>query len=219
MVSEKARRLILSYEGLNQPSKWPGGASGITIGIGYDLGYENEDFKEDWSPYLTEEQVEKLSTAFGKRGESAHTIADQFSDITIKRADAEAVFDKRSLPKYEEMTRYAFPGFDDLPRDAQGALVSLVFNRGASMKGDGRIEMRAVKELVPKGDLKGIADQIRAMKRLWVGKGLDGLLARRDAEASLVESSISTNGGNENGNGRGGTVDRVMSVIKTIFNR
>ena len=40
------------------------------------------------------------------------------------------------------------------------------------------------------GDLQEIADQIRAMKRLWVGKGVDGLLKRRDAEADLVESSI-----------------------------
>ena len=227
MVSEKARKLILSYEGLNQPSKWPGGASGITIGIGYDLGYENEDFKEDWSSYLTEEEVEKLSTAFGKRGEGAHAIANQFSDIIINRADAEAVFDKRSLPKYEEMTRYAFPGFDDLPKDTQGALVSLVFNRGSSMKGDGRIEMRAIRDLVPKGDLKGIADQIRAMKRLWVGKGLDGLLVRRDAEADLVEFSVSSNGASEtryvsrdgNGNSRSKIVDTITSVVRTIFNK
>jgi hypothetical protein len=28
------------------------------------------------------------------------------------------------------------------------------------------------------------------MKRLWVGKGVDGLLKRRDAEADLVESAI-----------------------------
>ena len=31
---------------------------------------------------------------------------------------------------------------------------------------------------------------LRAMKRLWVNKGLDGLLKRRDAEADLVESCI-----------------------------
>jgi GH24 family phage-related lysozyme (muramidase) len=28
------------------------------------------------------------------------------------------------------------------------------------------------------------------MKRIWEGKGLDGLLKRRDAEADLVESAI-----------------------------
>jgi GH24 family phage-related lysozyme (muramidase) len=50
--------------------------------------------------------------------------------------------------------------------------------------------MRAVRDAVAQGDLQEIANQIRAMKRLWVGKGMDGLLTRRDAEADLVESAI-----------------------------
>lgn len=191
MISDKAKKLILSHEGLNQPSKWPGGASGITIGIGYDLGYEGgEEFKEDWSPYLTAEEIEKLSTAIGVKEKNAKSIANQFSDIIIKRADAEKVFTEKSLPKYEEQTRDAFPGFDDLPLDAQGALVSLVFNRGPSIVGDRRREMRAIKKMVPEKDLQGIGDQIRSMKRLWEGQGLDGLLRRRDEEADLVESCI-----------------------------
>jgi GH24 family phage-related lysozyme (muramidase) len=58
------------------------------------------------------------------------------------------------------------------------------------MEGDRRKEMRAVRDAVANQDLQEIADQIRAMKRLWEGKGLDGLLKRRDAEADLVESTI-----------------------------
>jgi GH24 family phage-related lysozyme (muramidase) len=38
--------------------------------------------------------------------------------------------------------------------------------------------------------LQEIADQLRAMKRLWKGQGLDGLLRRRDAEADMVEACI-----------------------------
>jgi GH24 family phage-related lysozyme (muramidase) len=198
MVSKKARDLIVYYEGVNQPSKWPGGASGITLGYGADLGYMSEkEFREDWSSYLTEEEIEKLATAIGVKGEDAKAIADQFSDIKIKRSDAEEVFYKRSLPKYEEMTRNAFPGFDDLPDDVQGALVSIVFNRGPSMKGDGRIEMRAIRDLVTnynevnaKDTLQKISDNIVSMKRLWIGKNLDGLLKRRDKEAELVKSCI-----------------------------
>jgi GH24 family phage-related lysozyme (muramidase) len=230
MVSEKARKLILSTEGLDQPSKWPGGASGVTIGIGYDLGYmKEEEFRKDWSSYLTEEEIEKLATVIGKKGKDAEEIADQFSDISIKRSDAETVFNEKSLPKYEEMTRRAFPGFDDLPADAQGALVSLVFNRGSSMKGDGRIEMRAIRDLVPKGDLQGIADEIRKMKRLWIGKGLDGLLERRDKEAKLVEDCIvpvdivGLQGADPDwkpasgGNSSGGIFGMIMSLLKSIF--
>jgi hypothetical protein len=69
-----------------------------------------------------------------------------------------------------------FPGVDQLPPNAQGALVSLVFNRGPGMYGDCRREMRAVRDPVVRKDLPEIARQIRAMKCLWEGQGLDGLL-------------------------------------------
>jgi hypothetical protein len=61
----------------------------------------------------------------------------------------------------------AFPGINELSPDAQGALVSLVFNRGTSMEGDRRREMRAIQAAVANGDLQEIADQLRSMKRLW----------------------------------------------------
>ena len=58
------------------------------------------------------------------------------------------------------------------------------------MTGDSRLEMRDIKLLVPKRDYRGIAEELRKMKRIWEGKGLDGLLARREAEAKLVETCI-----------------------------
>ncbi len=60
------------------------------------------------------------------------------------------------------------------------------------MKGDSRKEMRAIRDLVPKGDLKGIAAELRAMERLWKGKDQRGLLKRREAEAELVENAKAT---------------------------
>jgi GH24 family phage-related lysozyme (muramidase) len=50
--------------------------------------------------------------------------------------------------------------------------------------------MRNIRDLIPKKDYKGIAKELRKMKRIWQGKGLDGLLERRDAEAKLVESCV-----------------------------
>ena len=74
--------------------------------------------------------------------------------------------------------------------NCQGALVSLVFNRGASMKGDRRIEMRAIRNLAPQKDYAGIAQQFRKMKRLWIGTDIEkGMSRRRDAEADLVLKS------------------------------
>src|SRR6266480_1702610 len=192
IITDKALRLILEAEGLDQPAKWPGGGSGITLGICYDLGFVTvQQFEQDWGPILSADQMERLKTVIGLTGGAAEMRAPQFSDIKVTRAQGEEVFKKRTPPLHSGRTEQAFPGVDQLPPDAQGALVSLVFNRGPGMDGDRRREMRAVRDAVARKDLREIAGQIRAMKRLWEGQGLDGLLRRRDAEADLVESAIS----------------------------
>jgi len=191
IITDKALRLILGAEGLDQPAKWPGGGSGITLGIGYDLGYVTvEQFEQDWGEIFSADQVERLKTVVGLNGGAAKMRAPQFGDIKVTRAQAEEVFKKRTLPLHSARTEQAFPGVDQLPPDAQGALVSLVFNRGPGMDGERRREMRAVRDAVANKDLREIARQIRMMKRIWEGQGLDGLLRRRDAEADLIESAI-----------------------------
>jgi hypothetical protein len=143
--------------------------------------------------------MERLSSAIGVKGQAAAIMASRFKDIKIRRSDAETVFTGNTLPRFEDQTRDAFPGFDNLPLDAQGALVSLVYNRGTSMHDnsaeDRRREMREIKDIVLTWDggsdgLRAIANQIRSMKRLWEGKNLGGLLRRRDAEADLIISCI-----------------------------
>jgi GH24 family phage-related lysozyme (muramidase) len=186
MIPKAAIDLILQAEGIDQPWKWPGGRSGITIGYGYDLGFET-NFAQDWAGQLTSGAIQTLSTAIGVRGQHARAIAPRFRGIVIAQSSALSVFTRCTLPDYEKDTLAAFPGLDKLPDLVRGALVSLVFNRGASMVGDRRAEMRAIRDAVAKGDIEEIARQLRAMKHIWEGEGLDGLLARRDAEASLVE--------------------------------
>jgi GH24 family phage-related lysozyme (muramidase) len=191
LLTDKAQRLILDAEGLDQPSDWPGGDSGITIGVGYDLGYVTEQqFRDDWGACLSPVAMDRLVAVVGLKGQKASDAAAALQDIKISLAYAEAVFLTRTVPEYEKQTVAAFPGAASLPPDAYGALVSLVYNRGTSMDGDRRREMRAIRDDVPKGDLKDIAAQLRSMKRLWVGKGQGGLIARREAEAKLVESCI-----------------------------
>jgi GH24 family phage-related lysozyme (muramidase) len=194
-LSEAARALILESEGLSARPDWPGGQSGITIGFGYDLGYVTVDqFESDWGERVGSEANERLRTAVGLRGVRARNRVADLSDIRISRKMAEQVFESRTLPLYELRTAQAFPGVDALPEDARGALVSLVYNRGTSMLDDSpedrRREMRAIRDAVAEGDLAGIAAQLRAMKRLWAGKRLSGLIARREEEAQLVESAI-----------------------------
>ncbi len=194
-LSDRALRLILDFEGLDSPPDWPGGSSGITIGIGYDLGFVAPDqFESDWGETLSPAERQCLGRVIGLKGQQAKAKVSGFSDIRIKRSDAEKVFKERTVPLTQAQAGRAFPGIDELPPDAQGALVSLVYNRGTSMTDDSpedrRREMRAIREAVAAKDLQEIADQLRSMKRLWEGKNLAGLLKRRDAEADLVESCI-----------------------------
>lgn len=189
-ITDDTRRFILQFEGILEIPHWPGGSSGITIGVGYDLGYVTVDtFESDWGPFLNRIHQLRLRTAVGKRGIWARNRVSQFSDICIRRAESEKVFQEKSLPGYALKTEQAFPGIDQLPAGVQTALISLVYNRGTSMEGERRREMRAIQTAVLRRDLPEIADQLRKMKRLWIGKGLDGLLRRRDAEANLVATS------------------------------
>jgi GH24 family phage-related lysozyme (muramidase) len=100
------------------------------------------------------------------------------------------VFVKVSIPRYFNMTKMIYPQLETLNEDTQGALVSMVYNRGMKLDGDSRTEMRAIVDLVAKQDYHGIAEEIEKSKRLWEGKGLDGLVIRREAEADLVRDSI-----------------------------
>lgn len=199
--SEKALLLILEFEGMHYKPEWPGAKSGVTIGIGYDLGYCTVDTLEsDWETYLPLEHISRLRHVVGLRAESARYRVGALTDIRVRRADAIEVFTERSLPVYTNRARLAFPGFDALHPDVQGALVSLVYNRGTSMidgpgeqarRNQNRREMREIRDAVAAGDVAAVARHLRSMKRLWEGKNLGGLLRRRDAEANLVESSLS----------------------------
>ncbi len=98
-ITDETRRFILQFEGIDEIPNWPGGSSGITIGVGYDLGYVTVDtFESDWGPFLNRIYLLRLRTGVGKRGIWARNRVGQFSDIRIRRADSEQVFQKKSLP-------------------------------------------------------------------------------------------------------------------------
>lgn len=169
---------------------WPGGMSGVTIGIGYDLGYASaQTFKRLWKPFLSDADLLLLANACGKKGLSAKSLIKTLASVKVPYEAAQQVFMASSLPQYANKTLKAFNGVADLEPDAQVAILSLVYNRGASMRGSTRAEMKVIRDLIPLKDYSGIGQNIRQMKRLWQGKGLDGLLARRDHEAELVERS------------------------------
>jgi GH24 family phage-related lysozyme (muramidase) len=169
---------------------WPGGSSGVTIGIGYDLGYNrSSQIQRDWSGKVTDVDLEKLKKVSGLKADKAKKQLSRLKAVKVSFESANSVFSESTLPRYAAATRKAYPGIEKLHADAQTALLSLVYNRGSSFSGSRRKEMAAIKPLVLQKDYAAIAEQIQNMKRLWQGKGLAGLLKRRDDEAELVLKS------------------------------
>lgn len=169
---------------------WPGGASGITWGIGYDGGHQSARVIErDWAAHP---QAQRLAAAAGVTGSAARAALPEFRDIVVPFDLAERVFIEASLPVYHRSTVRAYgDGLLALPADARGALVGNTYNRGASMVGDRNREKRAIRDAcIPVGDLACIALHLRSQCRLWRGTSLeDGLCGRRESEARLVEGA------------------------------
>jgi len=194
-VSRRALEQIVQFEissdayyrrFLSHPT-WPGGESGVTIGVGYDLGYHPaSQVRSDWKGRIADAELDDLMEVAGLKKEAARDALAPIERITIPLEAAKEVFYTSTLPRYAQMTRKAYPGVEQLPADAQGMLLSLVFNRGTRMSGGSRQEMKAIQPLVIAKDLNGISEQIRSMKRLWDPDDLPGLHKRRDAEAKMI---------------------------------
>jgi GH24 family phage-related lysozyme (muramidase) len=180
------------YEKYLSKFTWPGGASGPTIAIGVDCAYYSTAELAEIFSFLTKEEIKLIQAASGKTGEKGkeYTKILRGAGITVSWENALKIFDKLTWPKFTKLAEKTFPGLSNLHQDAYGAIISLVFNRGTSFVGEKRLEMRNIKELIPKKNYKKIAQEFRNMKRLWKGKNLDGLIERREAEASLIESIV-----------------------------
>lgn len=170
---------------------WPGGASGVTWGIGYDGGHQTRlVILDDWTGHP---ERSRLAETAGITGQAARAALPRFRDILTPYDIAERVFIAVSLPIYHRSTVRAYgTGLLQLPPDAVGALVGNTYNRGGSMVGSRNAEKRHIRDTcIPAGDLACIAAQLRAQCRLWSGTSLEaGLCGRRDSEARLVERAL-----------------------------
>lgn len=165
---------------------YPGGASGVTIGVGYDLRFQSENFENDWGDELAAADRDRLRAVLGRQGDPQ--LVQGLADITVPFPCAWRVFIEKTLPRYVTQTRDAFEGYDGLPPLCKGVLVSLVYNRGPGMDGESRKEMRDIRTAVANGNLAAVPDALRAMKRLW--PNLEGLRKRRDREADLWQRGL-----------------------------
>lgn len=168
---------------------WPGGASGVTWGIGYDGGHQTtRTIEQDWSAHA---HLPRLAATSGIAGERARHVAAGMRDVRTPYAYAHRVFADASLPAYHAGARRAYgTALDAAPQGVIDALVSVQYNRGGAMTGDRNREKRVIRdECLPRGDAACVATQIRSMCRLWRGTpNGNGLCGRRDDEARHAET-------------------------------
>jgi len=200
LISKKAFDLIVDeetggkafYNAREMHTDWPGGASGVTIGCGYDLGYATKaQIISDWGDKVRPDMLMELEECAGINGPPAHSLAHElFSKVLIPWEVALDVFTNRDVPKWEKITQQHLPNTDKLSGDSFGALVSLSFNRGPSYDnpGDRYTEMRNIKDHMERENFAAIPHEFRSMKRIWPLSA--DLRNRREHEAQLFEGGL-----------------------------
>lgn len=162
LISPEARDFVIQYEvGSRQlyekkyiEPEWPKGASGVTIGIGYDVGYNTAaEVKAHWDGLISQDDIQRLLRAVGVKGAKAGAIISDFRGIRVPWDAAIAAYERTTMPKNGALVLGAFPNAAELPGHSFGALFSLVFNRGAAMDGDRRLEMRNIRDACRNSEL------------------------------------------------------------------
>jgi GH24 family phage-related lysozyme (muramidase) len=204
-ISEDAIKLIIEHEVSSQKvydkkyrgAIWPGLQSGVTVGIGYDVGWQSvETVKQDFADILDPAELAALLGAVGKKGGAAQAhLAQLRGKIDISYDDALKVFRRRTIPVWTAVVEKNLENTGALNGHSLGALVSLVYNRGPLGFKSARPRFRHMREiarLMAAPDFKAIPKQFRDMKVIWQGKGVPGLLRRREEEAVLFEKGLQT---------------------------
>lgn len=166
----------------------PGGASGPTVGIGYDLGQQSaRQIRKDWAGHP---QVGALAQGSGVIGDRAcRAFRASHRDVRVSIEDAQRVFQMASLPIYARAAGRALKrGWTDVSGHYRAGMVSLGYNRGWVMAGERRREMRTLRDdCVPQASVPCGQAALVSMCRLWAGtRNGNGLCARRKDEARVI---------------------------------
>lgn len=189
------------YESFTRWPHFPGVQSGVTIGVGYDLRFNSEaDFRAFWGHHLAPAVLNELAKDIGKKGTKERVSALKQMGVQVPFKAAWPVFIEKTLPSFYEQTKRIYPSLERLPDLCRSVLVSIVFNRGPSLSGSSRREMRTIQDILAKADAPGLSkadrkailadveDEILSMQRLWAASS--GLRKRRQSEANLWRKGL-----------------------------
>lgn len=178
---------IHQWEGHAGKPYWPGGASGVTIDPGFDLGHAAPALVEEvLKPRLSPEQYTAVLAVLGKKGEEAKAALETTPDLLslrVSRLEAAEIFPFVARPYWQALLK-RFPNLGDLetPAEVHTAMLSLAYNRGAGNKG-----LEPLRGPIDAGDWKSTGELIAAMQQ---NHELVGIRKRRRAEGELILSSL-----------------------------
>ncbi|MDR1463300.1 MAG: pesticin C-terminus-like muramidase [Azoarcus sp.] len=208
-VSKETFKFILDTEAYAEYPYVPGSSndqnSGITIGYGYDLGQQSEfTIRNNLSGIYAQSEIDRFVTVRGKRGDDARTELNTVNNISISRDNAMrlAMIMKRD---YAKKVVAVYPQVVKYHPHCQGAMLSLVINRGNALTASTtlaiarRKEMKDIQTSFANGMPEEIPQLLRNMKVLWTPElpnnprfitAYAGLVTRREKEAVFFERGL-----------------------------
>jgi hypothetical protein len=197
-ISPESRELILYYETggqgyyqskLQRPTV-PPGASGITIGIGYDLGYNTAaQIRADWKNVIPAAHIDRLAGVAGRKGSSARAVLSRVRDIVIPWEAAVSVYENKTVPRFAALTVKAYPGVLSTHPHIQGVMLSTSFNRGTSFRPyDRRKELIWTRDDLKASKVAKLPGYQLSMRRLW--PDIRGLQKRYAAHSGLMQKAL-----------------------------
>ena len=166
---------------------WPGGASGVTLDPGFDLGHvDPETFENYYKDIFSVEEIVELNKALGVKGEAAKTLLNSnpgWKNIKVSRSEATRIFPIAADKYWRGISRrYPVLKDNDTPGSVQTAFLSLAYNRGTWNKG--------LDVLVASLESKNWIALANELGNMQQDHELEGIRKRRRMEADLIRNEL-----------------------------
>ncbi|WP_345891117.1 glycoside hydrolase family protein [Burkholderia sp. Ax-1719] len=182
-ISDDGIYFIFAHESLAGTTNhlhWPGGASGVTLGAGYDMKERSassiaSDMKSIGLPDAT---AQAISNGAGLQGATARTFATTNHNLVNLSNDQQAQLLHHTVPPYENMVRKAIK--IPLSQNQFDALVSFAYNPAG--------RWQSVTNFINNGRVDSAMAKIREGNTSG-GVAMEGLTNRRSDEVNLYMNS------------------------------
>ena len=174
-------------EGHRGKPYWPGGASGVTLDPGVDLGHARAELIEDlYASILTDAERIALREVFGIKGDEAQAALQASPAIQAIRISSDQALEvmPHAAKSYWDAIRRRFSALssEGAPPSVKTALLSLAYNRGAGNPG--------LEPLAGPLDSAQWGQAAQIIGSMQQDHKLTGIRTRRQQEGQLIEAEL-----------------------------